>query len=116
MENGGSIGLKLGCCTLRTPVDKCIAIGQDLGTALGLCQKSVRWLEGLNDFCGPLGCVDDDNFALGERIRTELRSPATLRSMCCIVKERNHLLMLVLFDETSMMLEAERDITTQFKV
>lgn len=86
VQNGSAIGLEFCQGTLRAPVHQSVAVGQDLGAALGLSQETIRGLECLNDLCSPGRSVDGDDLALGERVRVDFVSAVILSSVGGIIK------------------------------
>lgn len=85
-KDGPVVAVKLRHCSCLAPVDKHVAVRQDLGVALGASGQTIRSRERA-DFCNrAIAMVELDDSGAGERADPELRSNAG-----SIVKEGNPL-------------------------
>jgi hypothetical protein len=116
MEDWGTIGTKLGQSALRTPVDKHITTGEDLGASLGLRQEAVRRLKCLDDRRLPSRCVDFNNFSLRERMGVDFTATTVLGSVRGVIIERDDFLITVLRHVACMMLEAELHVGSKIEI
>lgn len=113
VEDGSAVGLELGHGTRGTPVDERVATGQNLRRALALGEQVIRGVEAL-DQVGPPGTrVHADDLPAARRRCVHLPTAAVLRTMGAVIVQTQDLLVAVLGQPASVVLEAKVDTVAE---